>query len=112
MYRNSFIFPLQEKRNDFINKLLFIAFFNIEIDKNNIISFVHSDEKEYITISFNNNDINIYFIETENNEYGLIFESKNNINLKKIFFKIYILLYSENNKFIFDKEYKKLLERN
>lgn len=108
MKSRSFIFNSEEDRNDYINRLLFISF--LDIKDNNTIVFIESDNKKYISISFDDKIISIYFVETNNNEYGLLFKSEEDINLGKIFFNIYTFLYSENNKSIFNKEYKNLLK--
>lgn len=108
MKSRSFIFNSEEDRNDYINRLLFISF--LDIKDNNTIVFVESDEKEYISISFNHKIIKIYFIEIDHNKCGIVLKSEEDINLGKIFFNIYTFLYSENNKSIFDKEYKKFIK--
>lgn len=110
MYNRSFIFDSKEDRNDYINRLIFVCLLNIKIENN--ITFIGSDNKKYISISFDDKIVSIYFVETNNNEYGLLFKSEENINLGKIFFDTYILLYSENNKYVFSEEYKKFIEGN
>lgn len=75
------------------------------------MSFIDTDfENAKLKFIFDQNLIDIYFIENENNEYGLLFESNKDLNFKNIFFKIYIELYCENNKHLFTEEYKSLLE--
>lgn len=111
MYKDSFIFPSQEKRNDFINRLLFLSI--LELNKNSKIkmSFIDADfENAKLKFIFDQNLINIYFIENENSEYGLLLESNEDLNFKNIFFKVYIELYCENNKYLFTEEYKSILE--
>lgn len=110
MRSRSFIFDSKEDRNDYINRLIFVCLLNIKIENN--ITFIESDNKKYISISFDDKIISIYFVETNNNEYGLLFKSEEDINLGKIFFDTYILLYSENNKHVFSEEYKKFIKGN
>ena len=105
-----FIFDSKEDRNDYINRLIFICLLNIKIENN--ITFIGSDNKKYISISFDDKIVSIYFVETNNNEYGLLFKSEENVNLGKIFFNTYTLLYSENNKYVFSEEYKKFIKGN
>lgn len=105
-----FFFESKEKMNDFTERLLFI--FALKLNKNLKIniSLVNIDLKDgKLKFIFNDNPIDIYFIK-EDNKYGLLFKSNKDLNLKNIFFKIYIELYCENNKHLFTEEYKSLLE--
>lgn len=105
-----FFFESKEKMNDFIERLLFISALKLNENLKINISLVNINLKDgKLKFIFDDNSIDIYFIK-EDNKYGLLFKSNKDLNLKNIFFKIYIELYCENNKYLFTEEYKSLLE--
>lgn len=105
-----FFFDSEEKMNDFTERLLFISTLKLNKNSKIKISFVDADLKDgKLKFLFDDNLINIYFIKEED-KYGLLFKSSKDLNLKSIFFKVYIELYCENNKHIFSNEYETFLE--